>query len=302
MLDAPSTPAETALAAAPQAEAAATIPAPEAVAPRRKRIPHLGHVGIIGFLLAAGLLCTGIGILTAIYFHLFGVASINAAQHSMSFAIGTMVIWYGCAFVPAIFIFRMLWGRSFLDGLQWNASTARRLWPRLMATGVACFLIAMAAQKLLHFPEKSLIAGLLSTRLAVWVMFAFSVTVAPLCEEILFRGFFLPAFSTASDWFGERYIGQLRRPLLAGDHPSWSMPAVILGSIFTSAIFAAFHAGQIGGALGPIVLIFAVSLVLCAVRLVTRSLAASTLTHATYNFTLFAMMGVATHGFQNLPK
>ena len=80
------------------------------------------------------------------------------------------------------------------------------------------------------------------------------------------------------------------------------MPAVILGSIFTSAIFAAFHAGQIGGALGPIVLIFAVSLVLCAVRLVTRSLAASTLTHATYNFTLFAMMGVATHGFQNLPK
>jgi membrane protease YdiL (CAAX protease family) len=76
--------------------------------------------------------------------------------------------------------------------------------------------------------------------------------------------------------------------------------AMIFGSVVTSAIFALFHFSQNGSVLAPMVLIFGVSLVLCAVRLATRSLAASTLTHATYNFTLFLVMAVSTHGFQHL--
>jgi membrane protease YdiL (CAAX protease family) len=50
------------------------------------------------------------------------------------------------------------------------------------------------------------------------------------------------------------------------------------------------------------VLIGLVSLVLCAVRLRLNSLAASTLVHAAYNFTLFAGMLVATDGFRHLDK
>jgi membrane protease YdiL (CAAX protease family) len=45
-----------------------------------------------------------------------------------------------------------------------------------------------------------------------------------------------------------------------------------------------------------------VSLILCAVRLWTRSLAASTLVHATYNFMLFSVMLVETGGFKHLDK
>jgi membrane protease YdiL (CAAX protease family) len=41
-------------------------------------------------------------------------------------------------------------------------------------------------------------------------------------------------------------------------------------------------------------------MILSGIRLKTRSLAASTLTHASYNFTLFMMVLVATHGFRNL--
>jgi hypothetical protein len=110
----------------------------------------------------------------------------------------------------------------------------------------------------------------------------------------------LPAFSTAFDWLGEKLSSRPAPALLENGHPRWSIPAMIFASVVTSAIFALFHLSQNGNALGPMVLIFSVSLILCAVRLGTRSLAASTLTHATYNFTLFLIMAISTHGFQHL--
>lgn len=301
MLDAPTTPTEAPVAEADTAAAQPQLTVPAAVpAAGPARTPHLGHVALLAALLLGGLVCAMITIFVAIWLHLFGVSRIEDAMHSMALAISSMAVWYVVAFAPATFIFPALWGRPFLAGVQWNVSVVRRRWPLLMATGATCFLLAVAAKSWLHFPDKSPIAGLMSTPQAVWIMFAFSVTVAPLCEEMMFRGFLLPALATAFDWTVERLTHRAARPLLANDHPAWSLPAVILASILTSIGFAFLHAGQIGSALGPLVLIFCVSLVLCAVRLTTRSLAASTLTHATYNFTLFLMMAIATHGFQHL--
>jgi len=287
--------------AVPPPQASAVAAPLEAVAqPDTRRIPHFGHVALLAALLTGGLLCTIFVVLGAVLLHLFGVAKIQDAQHSMAYAIGTMVVWYGIAFAPAAPIFSSLWRRKFSAGIQWNASFVRRRWYLLMAVGVACFLIAVSAKSILHLPEKSPIAGLLNSPTAVWIMFAFAVSAAPLCEELIFRGFLLPAFATAWDWATEKFAGRARLPLGENAHPRWSMPAMIAGSILASAIFALFHAGQIGGAIGPILLIFGVSLVLCTVRLFTRSLAASVLTHATYNFSLFASMAIATHGFQHL--
>jgi hypothetical protein len=141
---------------------------------------------------------------------------------------------------------------------------------------------------------------LLNTPAAVWTMFVFSVTIAPLCEEIVFRGFFLPAFATAWDWLGEKLTRCPQPALLANGHPRWSVPAMIFGAIPTSLLFALVHAGQNADAWGPFILLVSVSLVLCAVRLAARSVAASTLTHASYNFTLFAVMFLHTQGFHNL--
>ena len=66
--------------------------------------------------------------------------------------------------------------------------------------------------------------------------------------------------------------------------------------------FAAMHADQQGYALGPFLLLVAISLVLCAVRLRTRSVAASVLVHASYNFLLFSLMLLGTGGFRHLDK
>jgi membrane protease YdiL (CAAX protease family) len=60
------------------------------------------------------------------------------------------------------------------------------------------------------------------------------------------------------------------------------------------------HAEQTGKSLGPFLLLAVISLILCAVRLKTRSLAASTLVHAFYNFLLFSIMMLGTGGFRHL--
>ena len=70
----------------------------------------------------------------------------------------------------------------------------------------------------------------------------------------------------------------------------------------TMAEVLAMHADQIAHSIGPLILLYCVSLVLCFARLATRSLAASTLLHATYNFLLFFMMLVGTGGFKHLDK
>ena len=49
------------------------------------------------------------------------------------------------------------------------------------------------------------------------------------------------------------------------------------------------HGAQTSWSLGPFLLLIFVSLVLCWVRLSTRSLAASTMVHACYNFMLFSV-------------
>ncbi len=88
----------------------------------------------------------------------------------------------------------------------------------------------------------------------------------------------------------------------SNQHPVWSAPAMILISLYTSLAFALMHGEQTAYSLGPFVLLVGVSLVLSAVRLGTRSLAASTLVHASYNFMLFFIMAVSTHGFRHMDK
>ena len=84
--------------------------------------------------------------------------------------------------------------------------------------------------------------------------------------------------------------------------PHWSVAALVVSCTITSIAFALVHADQLAHAWAPLAVLFAVSLVLCGVRLWTHSLAASTLIHATYNGTIFTILFFATGGFRHLDK
>lgn len=266
------------------------------------RIPHLGHLALMAAFLLIGLVCMTVLMMVAVYFHLDGVTALDQIKTNVYYLLGSEAVIYLVAFSFGLIFFPMFWKKSFFAGIQWRGATALQLYWKLGAIALGCFVLAAMDNWLLPGPEHAPIEELFRTPSAAWLMFGFGITVAPFFEEMLFRGFLLPSLATAWDWAIERSTGKPSRPLDANGHPQWSITAMVIASIPTSILFALIHADQQGHSLGPFLLLIAVSLILCAVRLKTRSLAASTLVHACYNFLLFSTMLVSTGGFRHLDK
>jgi membrane protease YdiL (CAAX protease family) len=254
----------------------------------------LATLGVIGFACAAVLM------LVALHFHLLGVTTMTAAATEIHYMLGTEAAIYLVTLALSLIVFPMFWNRSFFDGIQWRWAAALRLGWRLPVMAAGCFALAGIDETLLPGPANAPIDEIFRAPGAAWLMFAFGVTLAPFFEELIFRGFLLPALATAWDWVGERFSHEPPRPLDSDGQPQWSLPAMVAASIATSLPFALVHVEQQGHSLGPFLLLIVVSLILCAVRLRTRSLAASTLVHACYNFLIFSLMLIGTGGFRHL--
>jgi uncharacterized protein len=270
--------------------------------PPTTRIPHLGHVGLLAVLLFLGYVGSILLARVALYFHLWGIYSTQKAATDVHYTIGFMAAVYLIMFAGALLLFPPLWREDFFAGLQWNAYSARHRLGALLGAASICFLLAMVDELLLPGPAKAPIDQLFDSRTAAWLLFGFGVTFAPFFEEMIFRGFLLPSLCTAFDWSVDQYTGTPSRPLDPHGHPQWSFPAMIFASVATSVPFALMHAEQTAWSLGPFLLLVCVSLVLSWARLATRSLAASVLVHASYNFLLFSLMLLGTSGFRHLDK
>ena len=266
------------------------------------RIPHLGHLLILTLLILFGTAGSMLLTWSALHFHLFAVSTIKQAETDIHYTLGSMAALYIITFGASLLIFPLFWHKGFFAGLQWNGAIALRQRWLLMGAASMCFLLAIVDEALIPGPSDTPIDKLFRTPLAAWLLFAFGVTLAPFFEEIVFRGFLLPALCTAWDWLTEQAAGEPVRPLDANGHPQWSVPAMVVASILTSIPFALMHAEQTAHALGPFLLLVCVSLVLCWARLSTRSLAASVLVHASYNFLIFSLMLLGTGGFRHLDK
>jgi len=266
------------------------------------RTPNFGDAAIFLMMLLMGSLITIGAVGAALHFHWLGLRSLAQAQNDTRLALGTQFLLYGIAFAGAVPFFRMTWGKGYFDGLHWHGATAYRLRYRLIWTAVLCNVVAMAGNWLLPFPEHAPIDKMFGSTRDAWMLMVFGVLVAPFFEEMIFRGFLLPAMATAWDWCVERSTQTQPRPLDAQGNPVWSFGAMVFAALVVSAPFALMHSAQVAKAWGPLLLLYCVSLILCTVRLATRSLAASTLVHSAYNFMLFAMMLWQTGGFRHLDR
>jgi membrane protease YdiL (CAAX protease family) len=291
---------ESTASSAPPADLFQSFSQPEAVAPQR--IPHLGHLVLLAAFGAIGFVCATVLMMAALHFHLFGVTTMEKAANDVHYILGSEAAIYLITFVLGFLVFPLFWKQSFFTGVHWRGAAALRLTWRLPFLALSCFALALLDDQLLPGPKNTPIDEIFRTPGAAWMMFAFGVTLAPFFEEIVFRGFLLPALCTSCDWIGERFTHTRPRPLDANSQPQWSIAAMVIASIFTSLPFALMHGEQTGHSFGPLLLLIVVSLILCAVRLKTRSLAASTLLHACYNFLIFSSMMVGTGGFRHLDK
>ena len=107
-------------------------------------------------------------------------------------------------------------------------------------------------------------------------MAAFGITLAPLLEELFFRGMLYPV---------------VRRDT-----------SVKVAVLFTAATFALIHGTQLGYAWAPLLSIFVVGVVFTLVRERTESVAASFLMHCGYNLALFGSLWLASDHFRHLEK
>jgi membrane protease YdiL (CAAX protease family) len=267
-----------------------------------ERTPNMGHLGLLVLLVAFGYIGIFMLVPLALHFHLFGVTSIAQATTDYRYALGSQAIQYIITFAGCLVVFPLVWHKPFFDGIHWHGAAALQRTARLISAAVLCFFVAMINGVLMPGPTNAPIDELFKAPGAAWILFAFGVTLAPFFEEMAFRGFVLPALCTSYDWSIEHFTGAPRRPLDENENPQWSLSAMIFGSLLTSVPFALMHGAQTSWSLGPFLLLIFVSLVLCAVRLRTRSLAASTMVHSFYNFMLFSFMLLGTGGFKHLDK
>jgi membrane protease YdiL (CAAX protease family) len=260
------------------------------------RIPHLGHAVL--FLAIAGFFLLLIQI---VMLHL-NLPTVPSAKGPVSpkLLVGSEALSYLATLAASWFIFPLFWKRSFPQGIQANPDAARRNAIRLIPVGIVLSLTVQAISSLISMPKNIPMDDFFRTASDVWLVTAFGTLLAPLFEEVLFRGFLLPAFAIAYDW--------LSLPRTPAAHEQWRSnnrltgPSLVFSAVLTSILFAALHGQQTGYAWPVLILLFCVSLILSYVRLRLRSVMASTLIHISYNATIFFFAFVITGGYRHLDK
>ena len=266
--------------------------------PPPRRIPNLGHTVLFFTVAIIVLLLTSVSVFAlAMGLHLLGAETAEQLLREPRLLIPSMAAGYLIAGAIVWAIFTHLWQQPFLGGLHWNFSGVSRRWKALLAGGIALSVTVQFLSNYLPVPKTLPIDDFFRNSADVWMVALFGTFVAPVFEELAFRGFLLPSLASAWDWLQGR-----RDETALGRDPRWSPVALAVACTITSIAFALVHADQLAHAWAPLTVLFAVSLVLCAVRLWTQSLAASTLIHSTYNGTIFTILFFATGGFRHLDK
>ena len=165
------------------------------------------------------------------------------------------------------FLIKVVHRESFLECIHWfrNHGFGAGF---LITLGSTLAITVLIVSSLFPTSTQPPIEKLLSSATAMYVFAVFGIGVAPLFEEIIFRGFLF------------RVLFEIRGPGLA-------VP-------LTAALFALLHLPQLWGSWAGVVLIFVVGYVLSAIRYRSNSLIPSFIIHTSYNALLFAVFALST--------
>jgi membrane protease YdiL (CAAX protease family) len=190
-----------------------------------------------------------------------------------------VVIGAQAAAYPIILLFIFLTVRSrshesFRQGIRWNWPGATA--PGFIASGIILALVVDSLARFLPIPKSLPMDSYFHDATSAYIMAIFGVTLAPLMEEMFFRGLLYPIL--------DKYFG------------------VVAGVLLTAAAFAGIHGAQLGFAWAPVLSIFVVGVVFTLVRVKRDSVASSFLMHCGYNLALFSALWISSDHFRHLEK
>jgi membrane protease YdiL (CAAX protease family) len=263
------------------------------------RIPHIGHALLFVFI-AALMLFASQALLLGLAHPARDPQKLVTALMQPKLLVTAQAFSYIATLIASWFIFPLLWSRPFGDGIRWNFAAVRRNALKLIPMGFALGWTVQAISSLIPVPKSIPMDNFFRTSSDVWLITAFGTLLAPMAEEICFRGFLLPAFAIAYDW--------LSLPRIPAAHERWKITthlttaALVFSSILSSIFFVLLHAEQLAHAWAALSVLFCVSLVLTLVRIRTHSVASSALVHASYNLSVFFTLFIATGGYRHLER
>jgi hypothetical protein len=269
------------------------VPSP----PPPSLIPNIGHVLVFVLLILPAMIGGYLVSLLSIYAthpHVRLPVLMQEIGRNVIYLISMQAAIYLVLVALSALVFTLWWDRPFTRGIHWNFAVASRWFLILAALGVVSGLLITLAGNFLPMPKAPpILEDMTKSRAGAFVLMAFGVTLAPLTEELAFRGFLLPSLVNIFRW--------LQRKAVIGETAIRTV-GIPLSILVTSFLFALMHSAQVSNAWGPVLLIGLVSLILCIIRLKTDSVAAGMIVHMFYNLTLFSDLLYQTDFFRHLDK
>ena len=231
------------------------IPAPA----EPERVPFWGYSDVF---LIAGLaipcMFAGWAVVKVVMLLLHLHAAVPAEE-----AVPEMVIGYGLLFGALALLFRIQYERPFWRSLGWMPARVGFL--RNVIFGLATAYMVALVGHLMRTPAPSgPITEIMKGPSALVLVAVFGTTVAPLCEELAFRGFLQPVLV--------RSVG------------------AVGGILITSVIFGGLHYSEYGQSWRSAVQIGLSGMAFGCMRQVTGSTRAATIMHAAFNALSFVSM------------
>lgn len=181
---------------------------------------------------------------------------------------------YAIVFAFMYMVITRVYHQPFWAGVRWNQP--KKSWLGFVGIGIALAIFVPVISSHLPVPKSLPIDQMFQSATDAYVMMIFGVAVAPLMEELFFRGFLYPVLV--------RRIG------------------VVASIIVTAALFALIHSSQLGRSWSALLVIFIVGLVLTITRALRKSVGASWLVHMAYNGTLSLLLFIGTDGFHHMER
>jgi membrane protease YdiL (CAAX protease family) len=223
--------------------------------PPPERVPFWGYRDLLLFV---GLAFVGI-LLGSMVWGLISLLHLHPLPAAVSVA--QMSVIYVFLFAALALVFRVQYDRPFWPSLNWFRS--RVPFSFIVLAGIfTAVLVAWVSAHVIHTPEgPNPMTEMMEDRASLLLMAAFGVAVAPLAEELIFRGFLQPLLTRT---FG-----------------------AVLGIIGAAVPFGVLHFHEYGNSWRHAVVLSLAGVGFGVMRHLTGSTRASTGMHASYNAFLF---------------